>query len=212
VLPATLYDLRMYVSPSNIPNAGNGTFLEFMGARQLKQPDYLRSMRLRQKLAPRERNTTKPLQASFSDGQSDVTVFLKGMNLHGNKNRLYWPEKAWKARHPPISLTAVVPEFGTPVRVIVSEFLDEIWEDVLSDMYGIDEYDQYWINGSGHLQPVGHFGIHQESDYIRAPKGTKFHCKDNCINIGRYGPFRIQDRKAEDQFVLKGFIFFTNSE
>ena len=93
----------------------------------------------------------------------------------------------------------------------------------------------YYLNGSSDMKPVGHFGIHTKFDYERATSIKSFDIGANCIDIGRYGPFRKQDRKVrtvvvslnvsnagvsfltqtfllhnlqpEDLFVLKTFVF-----
>ena len=54
----------------------------------------------------------------------------------------------------------------------------------------------YYLNGSSDMKPVGHFGIHTQHDYDKATKIRHFKIGDNCIDIGRYGPLRKQDRKV----------------
>ena len=54
----------------------------------------------------------------------------------------------------------------------------------------------YYLNESSAIKPVGHFGIHTQHDYDKATKIRHFKIGDNCIDIGRYGPLRKQDRKV----------------
>jgi len=68
-----------------------------MGAWRLKEECQQRNARLREQLVYHEAKTREPLEAVFEEGESGVTVHLKGEDLHGNKNRAYWPEDARKS-------------------------------------------------------------------------------------------------------------------
>ena len=78
--------------------------MEFKGAYKLKKESFELNEELHPQLTFYEVKTRAPLQAIFKKGESAVTVLLKGENLHGNRNRYYWPTEAVK------KLKAVVPE------------------------------------------------------------------------------------------------------
>lgn len=100
---AIVYRFLTYAAKSNIPGANYGAFIVFKGAWKLKEDSLARNKELLPELEPYEAKTKTPLEAVFKKGQSAVTVYLKGENLHGNRNRLYWPRGARK------KLKAVVP-------------------------------------------------------------------------------------------------------
>lgn len=182
-LQAVLYSFRAFVGKSSIPGAGYGAFLEFTGARRLNEQSNARRDRLITELVVYEPKTMQPLQAVPEDGGSGVTVLLKGENLHGNYNRLYWPSNARKVLKARILYEAVCKNTVFSKATEKVRIVGEHIHDVL-------EYEAFSVNQSGSLQPIGHFGIQVACDYVKDPTIRTFFTGVNCIDLGRYGPFR----------------------
>jgi hypothetical protein len=172
----TLFDFRVDIRQSTIPNAGHGAFLTFLGARVLKA-----EARQRAESAMEERDayisdTRQPLTAESADGFG-IDLKLTGDNLHGNGNCIYWPKRM---------LSQVNANNGK----IVSDEREDNFKDP--------------VPGG-----IGFLGMHTLKDYNDDPKQT--FCSQyegfGCIDLGRYGPFRKEDRKQKVDFDLKSFIF-----
>jgi hypothetical protein len=152
-----------------------------------------RQKRLMSELVAYEPTTMKPLQAVPEEGGSGVTVFLKGENLSGNNNRLYWPRDALK------KLRAQIP-YEALCRSSVFKNAKEKLKIVGEDIHEVLEYEAYSVSASGPLHPIGHYGIQIESDYVRDPSIKHFSSEVNCIDLGRYGPFRKEGKAAGGPF------------
>ena len=91
----TLYDFRVEIKPSNIPNSVLGAFVTFLGARVLKRSASDRSARLVVQHVADDVcgnlsvKTHEELTAEMYGGRK-MHVTLKGDNLHHNDNSLYW--------------------------------------------------------------------------------------------------------------------------
>jgi hypothetical protein len=84
------------VKTSNIPNAGYGAFLTYLGARVLTKEASDRSKRLLDKHVHCDNlDTLQPLQAQSLGGRR-MSVKLTGNNLHYNDNSIFWSKKRWK--------------------------------------------------------------------------------------------------------------------
>lgn len=125
----------------------------------------------------------RPLQAYPEKGGSGVTVHITGENIHDNQNRLYWPRNAVKR------LRAKIPY---EARCGDTEMINEL--ETLSitgeDIHDIAEYEAFSVRALGPLRPIGHFGIHINCDYVTDASITAFSSDINCVDLGRYGPFR----------------------
>lgn len=82
-MTGTLYDVKINIKPSTIPGAGDGAFLLYKGAWQLKESGKQKHPKLRPRRSDRE-PTKAALQAEI-DGCA-VTVYLTGEGLYGNNN------------------------------------------------------------------------------------------------------------------------------
>lgn len=190
-IKGTLYDFQVYAAKSQIPGAGFGAFLAFKGARELCPESRERGERLLlERSVVYEPITMEPLQAVMEDGGSGVTVKLKGDNLHGNNNCVYWPPKAREV------LRAKIPRERISRGSIFENLKEKVKVRVVGEsIHGSEEFEAYSVSGNGPLQPIGHLGIHVAADYKSAPHITSFPkelAKSNCIDLGRYGPFRVQ--------------------
>ena len=139
----TLYDFRVDIKKSSIPNAGHGAFLTYLGARVLKKKAQERSSRLmNQHFIVDEADvvTHLPLSAKTLGGRT-MNVKLTGDNLHYNDNNIYWSKK--RAR-----------------KYASKESFDE--NEVDCDVY--DEVKKL-RNTVPDGQGIGFLGINNESDY-----------------------------------------------
>jgi hypothetical protein len=62
------------------------------------------------------------------------------------------------------------------------------------DLHELFEYEGYLVRKTSPLLPIGHFKIHTECDYEADSNVTTFCTDVNCIDLGRYGPFRRQGK------------------
>jgi hypothetical protein len=230
----------------------------FLGAWRLSEQSAIRNRLLNDQLEYYEAPTRRALQAVFKEGESGVTVHLTGEDLHGFKNRCYVPNdtiRMFKAILPQAEELHPDSIFASGTRNVKVGIVDEHFEiplyegrhdsrkcsDAHVNVSGLTftqwqksflRLIAYYLNESSAMKPVGHFGIHTQHDYEKATKIKHFEIGDNCIDIGRYGPLRKQDRKVrfiglehwnpfspfspkpvpnnrqpEDLFLLKTFIF-----
>jgi hypothetical protein len=220
---AILYSFRAFAARSTIPGAGLGAFIEFTGARRLLETSNERRLRILDDVVPSFPKTMRPLQALLEEGGSGISVHLKGENLHGNMNREYRPQFSRKklvASFPSRSLQRVNSSvFRSNMHTVKLISSDDLHENL--------EYEAFFVRESSAVQPIGHLNIHTDCDYDVDKGISEFYTDINCIDIGRYGPFQQRgasqeflltynttahksqtlDRKPEDYFVLKSFIF-----
>ena len=146
----TLYDFRVDIKQSSIPNAGHGAFLTYLGARVLKKKAQERSSRLmNQHFIVDEADvvTHLPLSAKTLGGRT-MNVKLTGDNLHYNDNNIYWSKKRFR-------------KYATESnRRHSMESFDE--NEVNCDVY--DEVKKL-RNTVPDGQGIGFLGINKESDY-----------------------------------------------
>jgi hypothetical protein len=174
-LTDTLFDFRINVRPSKIPNSGYGAFLTFLGARKLKEEAKKKSQELLCDRLYVESATTKALEATI--GHMNMSVVLRGEDLHGNWNNVLFPI----TRFP---LKAIIPN-GKEVNIKLTPH--SIHDDVkqLRDRKEIKPLD----NG------LGHFKIFTEEDYEH--DDAIQYCSDDfgIVDLGRYGPFSKYGKK-----------------
>lgn len=173
----TLYDFRLYTGESHIPNSGFGAFLTFEGARLLKPEAAKRSKQLMKDRYPIDVPTARFLEAKGIDGMN-VSVSLKGDNLHGNGNNPYF-----RVTRFPLKATL---QNGKRVQVTIGP--EKIHEDI----------DLLRKNNEipSHTDGFGHFKITTKDDYTESEEDFCSH-SDGCglIDIGRYGPFLHSGKK-----------------
>lgn len=178
-----MYSFRAFAAQSKIPGAGIGAFIEFTGARRLIETCNERRLRILDDVVPSVSKTMRPLQAYPEEGGSGVSVYLKGENLHGNKNREYRPQFSRK------KLIASLP---ARTSLNSSDFHRNLVSVRLisnDDLYEILEYEAFFVGDSSAIQPIGHLNIHTDCDYDVDKGISEFYTDINCIDLGRYGPF-----------------------
>ena len=197
-LVETLYDFRVDIKPSNIPNSGLGAFLTFLGARVLRKDASDRSVRLIAEHNTHDENdnlfvkTHEELRAQVYGGRQ-MQVTLKGDNLHHNDNSLYWSKErqTYLQRH--------VEEHGT--------LLDHFDEDEICCK--VNSEVKKYRSRIPENERIGSLGIHSESDYVE-DKTKVFSSEKHglgMLELGRYGPHRRVDVKDNLHFNFKSFIF-----
>lgn len=194
----TLYEFRVEIKPSKIPNSGLGAFVQFLGARVLKNDASNRWARLLGEHVTHDDNgnlfvkTQEELTAEMYGGRK-MNVTLKGNNLHHNDNSLYWSKE--RQRY----LNEHVEKNGT----LLDHFdEDEICCKVNSE---VKKYRSKIPEG----ERIGFLGIHSESDYVE-DKTVVFSSEKSglgMLELGRYGPHRRIDVKDNLHFCFKNFIF-----
>ena len=166
-----VYDFKIEARPSNIPNAGMGAFLTFIGARRLQQKTRIRATELLDARPYKELTTMRPLVAELPDGFG-MGVTLTGAHLHGPYNSTYLLP----------ALKAVNPDTGRKMKVRLANSQDV--------SYYPDELDA--LKNPNKDGRFGFLGIHHEDHYRCDTKKTFASAQEGCglIDIGRYGPFR----------------------
>ena len=191
VIPETLYDFQIDIRPSNIPNAGHGAFLTFLGARVLKKEAENRTSNLmKQHIVDGEIATKRHLTASTMGGlKMDVT--LTGRNLYRNENNPYWSKNREKA-------LASNMDNNSNVRDDFDEnsVQCEIHQEVQRLRSKIP-------TGRG----IGFLGINSESDYVE-DKDKLCSFPTGMFEIGRYGPFKPEVRDIFNNYHLHLFEFY----
>jgi hypothetical protein len=173
-----IYYFKVDIRESNIPNAGLGAFLTFLGARELDAEDKARgeSRLIGREQEWKQRLTTTPLLADHPDGYR-LSLTLEGSNLHGHFNSPYLLK----------SLEAVLPD-GREAKVRLANHEKLYYEDEL-DAFKSTKDDER----------IGFLGLFKEADYFPAPKRTFSSLLKNCgvIDLGRYGPFKRQGTRIQ---------------
>jgi hypothetical protein len=163
------------VDTSTIPNAGNGVFLTFLGARELKPSRKRRGEILSDERPHKELRLAQPMTACHQDG-FNMSVTVAGKHLHCPYSCPYLLP----------TLRALVPDDGLnnkegrkEIKVRFSDFDLPYYEDELAGLRDPSTR-------------IGFLRLHRESDYVPAPKRTFSSLHERCglIDIGRYGPFR----------------------
>lgn len=124
----------------------------------------------------------KPLQALLEEGKSGVTVHLKGAGY----------DKHGRQYHPMSNLAAVIPLDHRRIRpgslLLGGRQKIRVFG---ADLPSSIERKAYFVTDSN--RRIGHLGIHVESDY-RWDTEVTFPGLSDCIDLGRYGPFRVEGK------------------
>lgn len=189
VVEDCLFDFEISIGVSSVPNAGNGAFITFLGMRELKSECKDRRTDKWEKLDIQvegvggmpSQDFSRPINFSTPAGHGAALSLLPA-SLHRNNGSMYWPR----------TMTPL------PASNKVKVFLNGV-------NLHYDDGDEP-VNTTPSKR-FGFLGMLNERDYVRSPAKEASFPKNSCIEIGRYGPFRKEDRKTEDQFDFKSFIF-----
>jgi hypothetical protein len=91
-----LYDFQVKVQPSNIPGAGQGAFLTYLGARRLKRR-YCQDDDDDDRWEHHVSTTHEPLEGVDPQSHLPFKLTLTGPWLHGNYGLHEWPKALWQA-------------------------------------------------------------------------------------------------------------------
>ena len=151
--PETLYDFRVNIKQSSIPNSGHGAFLTYLGARVLKPEVMKRSARLMEQHTITFTDTHDHITAKTVDGRV-MDVKLTGDNLHYNDNNIYWTK-------PRLDKHSNNVKHADAIRRGKMESYDE--NHVLCHVHDeVEELRNCVPDGNG----IGFLGINKESDYM----------------------------------------------
>ena len=146
--PETLYDFRVDIKQSSIPNSGHGAFFTYLGARVLKPEVMKRTARLMENHIIHISPTHDPLTAVTFDGRR-MDVKLMGESLHYNDNSVYWTKPRLKKFQAEESRRASMEGYDDDV-------IDcNVYKEVKKLKKRIKDDDR-----------VGFLGINKESDYM----------------------------------------------
>jgi hypothetical protein len=181
-----LYYFKAFAQKSKIPNAGYGAFLSFVGAKRLNNESKARNDALLEDAEYKSRLENSPLQAFIDEKHHGVTVHLKGAGVdrHG---REYVSKSNLLALIDSDSIKegSLLRAGRQTVRLYISELPSAI------------DRRAYFVSNPN--KRIGHLGIHMESDY-KWIQNASFPAFSDCIDLGRYGPFRVEG-------MLKRFVF-----
>ena len=136
----------------------------------------------------------RALRATSQHG-FDVVVKLKGHHLHQNMNKTfaYVPPTTYQLQSAP---TQTHPR-GLRIRLNGRNLhYDSDEEDLPLDPYP---------------HRIGFHSVHLFEDYKPKPR-LNFPASQGYIDLGRYGPFRVEDRKKKLHSDIKSFIFSSGPE
>jgi hypothetical protein len=184
-----LYDFEIYIKESTIPNSGLGAFLKMKGIRSLPLAKQKRNSHILATRAFRDKefrkkgtNMRHTLEYVTPSGWKG-NISLKGEGIDWLGNREYVPQTM-------VPLQASM--LGKTVRVnLCGEYLHFDPEEERLDIYA---------------PRIGFGGLCHEFEYTSSHLRA-FRPNFGSLNIGAYGPFRSKDRKNDNDFALKDFLF-----
>ena len=171
-----LYTFLLRVRTSSLPNAGNGLFLQFLGAKEMKPSKWKRSV----EISDRRHNVSHPhdeLRALHPEGFG-IHVSVTGEHLKSRYNSSFPLKK----------LKAVLSQNGNSDtgRTMEVTFSDPDLPYDEDESRGLRNPEDY----------IGHFRLCTIDDYVDAPmrKFSSLYPECGFVDIGRYGPFRKQGK------------------
>lgn len=191
-----LYDFKVSIRQSQIPNSGYGAFLTYLGARLLNEERRGRTWDVldnSSQAVPKQLEATfRRVKPIFPDSHL-VTVTIKGENVDE-----YGEGECWADTED--DLFAVMKGSKNEVKIKLTDNKGELHDN------GQD------LLASRNLKPgetpIGFRNFHKEAQYERVPIPFCSHYPGcGFVDLGRYGPFRLSDRKTELEFGIKDFIF-----
>lgn len=194
-----LYDFKVTIRQSQIPNSGYGAFLTYLGARLLNEERRGRTYDVLYNSSGRPPDASlKPLEATFRRTKPifpeshRATVILKGENLDEYGGEEYWADTQ-------NDLFAVI-NGSKKIKIKLTDNNNELHDN------GQD------LLASRNLKPgevpIGFRKLQREAHYEKVPiPFCSYYRGCGLIDLGRYGPFRRSDRKTELEFGIKDFIF-----
>ncbi len=172
ILEETLYDFQLDIRESTIPNAGNGAYLTFLGARKLTKQAATRSERLLKQHVIEDMTDLEPLTAKLPGGLG-IGVTVTGRNLYGNDNNQYWSKNRSQLFFEHCQNGTISPELDENLVQC------EIHREVLKLRSKVEDGKR-----------IGFLGIHSESDYVESDDELFWSGPESMFEIGRYGPIR----------------------
>lgn len=175
-----LYCFTVKAKQSRIPQSGNGLFFTFNKALQLK-PQFaaLAGESLKQRVYF-EAECNRDLEFVATNG-CRTSLGLTGSDLDSAHGKAYVAETM-------TNLKGVHDNSKTifNLKLVGEDLHYDFGEEPIPD-------------------GIGFLGKYREIDYV-LDKGIKYSSKEGSIELGLYGPFRLEDRKIEPLFTAKNWI------
>jgi len=186
-----LFSFRINIRQSGIPDSGYGAFLTFLGARKLKERARILSEKLMKDRLEFEEfydENEEPPTLEAVIGDYNVIVTLTGQDLHGNGNCTYFSYTRF------------------PLKAKLYDKIQNVFigpNEVHDDVQALRSRNEIASPENG----LGKLKMFTDDDY-ESDDETQFCSIDQgTIDLGRYGPFLLTDRKTEMEFNLKDFLF-----
>ncbi|KAL7521142.1 hypothetical protein ACHAWX_005840 [Stephanocyclus meneghinianus] len=182
----TLHYFQTEVLQSNIAGSGRGVFLTYLGAKVLNPKANARSERLLSEHVFFDSHFSHQLSAVTQQGKR-MTVTISPNSVHLNENNVLWSKQRSAA-------------YDAHIKQNPKQHFDE--NGVACSIH--DEVQEL-RSSVPHTERIGQLGINSLFDYV--DDDTTSFWSRHLIELGRYGPFRPEDRKSEIHFNMKNFIF-----
>ncbi|KAL3803491.1 hypothetical protein HJC23_014039 [Cyclotella cryptica] len=180
-----IIDSQTEVLQSSIVGSGRGVFLTYLGAKVLNPKANARLERLLSEHVLSDPLLCHQLTAITQEGKR-MTVTISPDSVHLNENNVLWSKQRSAA-------------YDTHIRQDPHVDFDEnsVACSVHDEVKTLRSYVPY-------AERIGQLGINSLSDYV--DDDTTSFWSRHLVELGRYGPFRPEDRKPELHFIMKNFL------
>lgn len=173
-----IYSFRLEAAKSYIPGAGNGVFLTFLGARELKPSVRKRGEAIIDDRPWGQVNELFDSRNVYHKHGWGMTVTITGKHLKAPYNS--------ELAYPPLVAT-IPPEILPNGNVLQPKPMVVHFSD--PDL----PYSEMELQSlRDPKNRIGHYGLYSDADYVDAPRRTFSSLHANCgmIDIGRYGAYK----------------------
>jgi hypothetical protein len=182
-----LYQFKAFAAPSNIPGAELGAFISFLGAYTLDAKQKQRNTDLGEVVVVNLDQKPATADAIMPDGMR-ARVTITGDNLYEDYElQPYVPitRQPTVAKIPP-GAPAIFEKRTENVLIVGTRIHDDVYRKHTKRL------ERKFLEHG--LQPMGHYKTNVFSDYTLDPSIKRCKMSENCIDLGRYGPF-LRSRK-----------------
>jgi hypothetical protein len=182
-----LYHFKAFAAPSNIPGAANGAYISFLGAYTLNDKQEERNNELDAVVVENPDQKPVTTDAIMPDGMR-ARVTVTGDNLY---------EDYELQTHVPITRQPIVAKMPSGAPAIFKKRTENVLivgTRIHDDVYRkhTKRLERLFLEKG--LQPMGKYKTNVLSDYTLDPSIKRCDMSENCIDLGRYGPF-LRSRK-----------------
>jgi hypothetical protein len=182
-----LYQFKAFAAPSNIPGAELGAFISFLGAYTLNIKQKERNSELAEVVVVNPDQKPVTTDAIMPDGMR-VRVTITGENIYEDYElQPYVPiTRLPTVAKIPSGAPAIFEKRTENVLIVGTRIHDNVYRKHTKRLER-----KFLENG---LQPMGNYKTNVLSDYTLDPSIKRCKMAENCIDLGRYGPF-LRSRK-----------------